>query len=33
LAFLKIGHVSNFPENDLTIWKDGRLEGWKQATF
>ncbi len=27
----KIGHVSNSMENDFTLWKDGRVEGWKQA--
>jgi len=25
----RIGHVSNFPENYSTLWKDGRVEGWK----
>jgi hypothetical protein len=24
-------HVSNFPENYLTLWKDGRMEGGKNG--
>jgi len=23
-------HVSNFLENNLTLWKDGRMEGWEE---